>query len=143
MKSGTPHNFNKKEQMRMGNLTKNFNREEFACKCGCGYMDIDFDLVKIIQAIRDELNEPIRINSGCRCVKHNQRVGGVRNSFHVSGKAADLSCASGGKKLFETIKRMQSEGRLEGLKYYIYYERKNFVHVDVGRKRSTMYEVRK
>ena len=126
----------------MGNLTKNFNREEFACKCGCGFDGIDYELVKIIQEIRDEMNEPIRINSGCRCAKHNARVGGVRNSFHVQGKAADLSCASGGKKLADTIGRMLREGRLTGLKYYIYYVKKNFVHVDIGRKRGIIYKVR-
>mgnify|MGYP002624681816 CR=1 FL=1 len=126
----------------MGNMTKNFSREEFTCKCGCGFNIIDNDLVNIIQEIRDEVNEPIRINSGCRCAKHNQRVGGVRNSFHLQGKAADLSCKSGGRKIFDAINKLKGEGRLTGLKYYILYKTKNFVHVDVGRTRNNPYEIR-
>ena len=44
-------------------LTKNFKRSEFACKCGCGFDDIDLKLVNIIQIIRDEVG-PIRIPPG-------------------------------------------------------------------------------
>ena len=32
----------------MGDLTKNFSRSEFACKCGCGFDDIDLVLQSVI-----------------------------------------------------------------------------------------------
>lgn len=32
----------------MGDLTKNFNRFEFACKCGCGFDDIELQVAKRI-----------------------------------------------------------------------------------------------
>lgn len=35
-------------------------------------------------------NKPIIITSGYRCSIHNSRVGGVKNSQHLQGKAADL-----------------------------------------------------
>lgn len=75
----------------MGDLTKNFSRAEFACKCGCGYDDIDEDLVKLLQGLRNWWRRPVRINSGCRCAEHNADVGGAPASKHVLGIAADVT----------------------------------------------------
>lgn len=73
----------------MGDLTKNFDRSEFACKCGCGFDTIDGDLVGRLQNMRDALG-PLRISSGCRCAKRNAEVGGAKDSAHVAGHAVDL-----------------------------------------------------
>ena len=77
-----------------------FTREEFKCKCGgkfCdGYpVDIDMNMVKIADKIRAKIGKPITINSGLRCKTHNANVGGVSNSQHLLGKAADLGCPAG------------------------------------------------
>ena len=53
------------------------------------------------QKIRDELGVPVRVNSGCRCRSHNAKVGGVPNSQHIQGYAADLSCSLGASKMYE------------------------------------------
>ena len=53
----------------MGDLTKDFSRQEFACKCGCGFDRIDPRVVDMCQVIRDKLGAPVRINSACRCEK--------------------------------------------------------------------------
>ena len=45
----------------MGDLTKNFNRFEFACKCGCGFDDIDLKVVQALQKLRDKLDKPIHV----------------------------------------------------------------------------------
>lgn len=78
---------------------KYFKKSEFACKCGkyCdGYpAEIDMDMVKVADQIRDKIGKPITINSGLRCKTHNANVGGVSNSQHLLGKAADLGCPSG------------------------------------------------
>lgn len=75
---------------------KYFKKSEFACKCGkyCdGYpAEIDMDMVKIADEIRARIGKPISINSGLRCKTHNANVGGVFNSQHLLGKAADLGC---------------------------------------------------
>ena len=94
------------------------------------------------QTIRDALGVPVRVNSGCRCAKHNAKVGGVKNSKHTLGLAADLSCSKGGKTMFDTVKKLQAEGKLPDLDYCIYYKRKNFIHIDCGGKRNSMWEVR-
>ena len=61
----------------------------------------------VLEPLRVAMNEPIKIGSGFRCEKLNQAVGGVRNSQHQYGQAADL-CIDGdlqkGKRWFEWIK---------------------------------------
>ena len=78
---------------------KYFKKSEFACKCGkyCdGYpAEIDMGMVKIADEIRARIGRPISINSGLRCKTHNANVGGVFNSQHLLGKAADLGCPIG------------------------------------------------
>lgn len=67
----------------MGDLTRNFSRSEFACRCGCGLDSIDPDLVDILQHSRTAVGIPYPINSGCRCQVHNKRIGGAGNSAHL------------------------------------------------------------
>lgn len=124
------------------NDTKNFKASEFACHCGCGYNVIDQRVINMAQVIREALGVPVRVNSGCRCEANNARAGGVKSSFHVKGKAADLSCSLGAVKMFETVKRLKAEGKLPDLEYCILYKRKNFIHIDCGKKRNSFWEVR-
>ena len=125
----------------MANDTKNFKVSEFACK-HCGENKIDQKVLDICQTIRDALGVPVRVNSGYRCEKHNARVGGVKGSFHTKGLAADLSCELGAKKMFETVQDLYHKNKLPELKYCIYYAHKNFIHVDCGRQRKNVFEVR-
>jgi len=80
-------------------MTKNFNIDEFKCKgnlkgCKCEmpedvYKNIQ-ELAENLQIIRDELQEPIKVNSAWRCENYNRKIGGVSKSQHVKGKAADI-----------------------------------------------------
>lgn len=77
-----------------------FTRAEFKCKCGGRYCngypaEIDMSMVKIADKIREKIGKPIAINSGLRCKTHNANVGGVSNSQHLYGNAADLGCPTG------------------------------------------------
>lgn len=74
----------------MGDITKNFSRHEFACKCGCGFDDIKYAIVFSLQKVRDHFEKKITINSGCRCDKYNKKTGGSKNSKHKEGIAADF-----------------------------------------------------
>ena len=124
----------------MANDTKNFKVSEFACKCGCGFNIIDQRVIDMAQVIREELGVPVKVNSGCRCKKHNARVGGVKGSKHTKGLAADLSCSMGSDVMFQAVKRLQAQGKLPALDYCIKY--KTFIHIDCGGKRKNMWEVR-
>ena len=72
---------------------QNFERREFACKCGkCGGFPVepDKELVDVLVKIRTHFGKPVLVNSGIRCATHNANVGGVKNSQHVLGTAADI-----------------------------------------------------
>ena len=60
----------------------------------------------VLQPLRDAMKDPIKIGSGYRCTRLNQAVGGVANSQHIKGQAADL-CIDGdmakGRKWFNWI----------------------------------------
>lgn len=62
-------------------------------------------LAYYLDSIREKLGKPILINSGYRSKMLNKAVGGVANSQHLKGLAADIVCAdmeSLGKILRET-----------------------------------------
>ena len=75
-----------------------FSREEFACKCGryhapyCnGYPhEVQKLLVQIADRARKHFGQPIDTISGLRCDRHNADSGGVYNSQHKYGEAADV-----------------------------------------------------
>ena len=73
----------------MGDISHNFNRSEFACKCGCGQDTVDTELLAMLQDLRNVFG-PITISSGNRCPDHNRFVGGSDKSQHLKGRAADL-----------------------------------------------------
>lgn len=129
-----------KESLSDDMLSEHFSKKEFACKCGCGEWDVDPQLVKICEGIRTEINMPLRVNSGRRCKENNTRAGGVPNSYHTQGKAADLSCALTPKKLFESIKKLYEAGKLPGLEYCKEYDWG--VHIDTGKKRKNRFAPR-
>ena len=125
----------------MAQDTKNFKVTEFACK-HCGENKIDQRVMNMAQALRDKLGVAVNVNSGYRCEKHNANVGGVKGSFHTKGLAADLSCSKGGEALYLAAQKLFTEGKLPDLEYCIYYKKKNFIHIDCGKKRSKRWEVR-
>lgn len=74
---------------------KYFKKEEFKCGCGGKYCsgypkEMSPNLIYILEELRKYFGKPIVITSGLRCSKHNAKVGGVSNSAHKSGKAADI-----------------------------------------------------
>jgi uncharacterized protein YcbK (DUF882 family) len=123
----------------MGDLSENFSRTEFACKCGCGYDDIDARVVRMCQTIRDAVGSSVRINSACRCLRRNAAAGGVKNSYHTEGLAADLSVKLGSARLYQTIKALWKDGQLPDLRYAQWYKRSNFVHIDCGKTRNNIF----
>lgn len=67
----------------MEQLSKNFNRSEFMCKCGCGLSKPSNSIVLMAQFVRDYFNQPVTITSGTRCYIHNTNVGGTKTSQHL------------------------------------------------------------
>lgn len=92
----------------MGDLSKHFSRWEFECFCGCGTDQIQNRLVERLQRIREKYGSLI-INSGCRCERHNCKVGGNPTSSHLRGWAADIHCPNSFSR-FVLIRHLFEEG---------------------------------
>lgn len=71
-------------------LSANFTVAEFACRDGSRPVFVDPALVQLLQALRDKGGRPLVITSAYRTVAHNTKVGGVANSQHLYGRAADI-----------------------------------------------------
>ena len=97
-------------------ISKNFTVEEFtysrkAIENGIDNMPgesqiaaIRLLITQLIQPLRDRLGEPIAITSGYRCPEVNRLVGGVVNSQHTRGEAADCYAACGPERLRSTVR---------------------------------------
>lgn len=76
----------------------NFNVQEFKCGCGGKYCTgypvvLSKTLVEDLQLLRNHYGRSITITSGLRCSSYNKRVGGITNSEHTKGRAADIYIA--------------------------------------------------
>ena len=87
-------------------LTRNFSLEEMlrsdtAKRCGITNKpkaeeetevveNLKALCVEVLQPLRDFLGKPVVISSGYRCRELNEKVGGVSNSQHLTGEAADI-----------------------------------------------------
>jgi len=74
-------------------ISPHFTREEFACRCGCGFDRAASELVYALECVREHFGRTVRINSGCRCERRNAAEGGKPNSQHLYGRAADVAVA--------------------------------------------------
>ena len=70
-------------------LSQHFSRKEFSCR-HCGKLTIDNRLIDKLEQLREKIGKPIKVTSGYRCPVHNKKVGGVKNSRHTKGQAADI-----------------------------------------------------
>ena len=88
--------------MTMGDLSKNFSRWEFRCKCGCGLDTVDYQLLSLLERLRIYYgSRGITINSGSRCPEYNKKIGGKPKSQHLIGRAADFTVAGASPKLVQ------------------------------------------
>jgi len=116
----------------MGNLSKNFSRHEFSCRC-CGLAEINPRLVDALQELRDLAGEPVRITSGYRCPEHNRAVGGATRSQHLLGNAADIVVK--GRSVVEMYELAEQVPAFRDGGIGVYPEQ-GFVHVDVRTGRA-------
>ena len=117
-------------------LTKNFKKEEFDSKDGAEMPKDVLENIKMlskyVQLIRNEIGVQLVINSGYRSPQHNAKVGGVKNSYHVQGKASDLSSSKiTSKELYDSILKLIADGKIYNGGVGLY---NTFVHYDIGGK---------
>lgn len=120
-------------------LSKNFSLTEFASKDGAetppDVLQNLRKLAKNLEVIRANFdNTPIKINSGYRSPAYNTKIGGVRNSMHVKGKAADIVIKGyTPAQIGAEIEKLIDAGQISqgGLGIY-----PNFVHYDIRGKKA-------
>jgi len=96
----------------MMRLSKNFTLEEL-CVTSSGLKNEPTNVeigalralvANVLQPLREDIGEPIKINSGFRSSAVNKAVGGAAPSQHVKGEAADIEC-SNNAYLFNLIRK--------------------------------------
>ena len=81
----------------------------------------------VLDPVRDMVNTPIIITSGYRCPQVNRLVGGVDNSQHMSGCAADFHVMGfTPSMMYEVFLYIFNTLEFDQL---IYYPSKNIIHV--------------
>lgn len=109
-------------------LSEHFDSTEFACKCGCGGMDngagVNPRLVVLLEKLRGLCGRPLELSCAYRCPSHNAEVGGVWNSQHVYGTAADVQTPAGMSP--EELYNLAEQVGFDGIGLYSWG-----VHVDV------------
>jgi len=99
----------------------------------------------VLEPLRVAMGMPIRISSGYRCEALNKAVGGVYNSQHLKGQAADI-CIDGdmtkGRKIFNYIRDNLPFDQLiwEHNKAGIYWIHVSFVFPDFGKNRKQVID---
>jgi uncharacterized protein YcbK (DUF882 family) len=120
-------------------VSKYFKDPEFACKCGCGFCKPDGKLLETLDLIREALGRPVTVTSGCRCPAHNKKVGGVPDSNHTHGDAADIQCPGmSADSVWQAVMKLYRLGKLPLLAGLGRYD--TFCHVDVAPKRAKLRE---
>ena len=83
----------------------------------------------VLDRIRERWGRPIVVSSGYRCEALNEAVGGVKNSYHRLGMAADIYPVRGGlEALYDCIKTLFMQGKI-GLSECYIDRKKGFIHV--------------
>lgn len=86
----------------------------------------------VLDPAREKLGMPIKVSSGYRCPLKNKAVGGVENSQHLRGEAADISVKSEKLKVKSDLDELASiivrQGKFDQLIIY-----PTFLHVSYKR----------
>lgn len=118
------------------NVTTHFKWSEVVCNQGIDAYILNNDVKNnatalayyLLEPLRDKLDYPITVTSWYRTPAYNKRVGGVKNSLHLTGQAVDIYFPL--QKTYYDLLR-----QLKGFKFYqaiVYYdELKNvrFLHL--------------
>lgn len=85
----------------------------------------------ILDIVRAHMGKPILVNSGYRCKKLNEMVGGVLRSMHTKGLAADFRTKEEEDIdiMFKFLKENQKEFKIIELINY-----RTFIHMGVSEK---------
>lgn len=138
----------------MEQFTKNFSYDELIASATAKRLGLDNTPTPeekerlrqlaedILQPIRDAWKSPIIVNSAFRSEAVNKAVGGVKNSQHRLGEAADITI--GGKernrKLFNFIYKLINQGKIKVGQLIDEYNY-SWIHVSLPRKNKVNNQI--
>ena len=122
----------------MAKLTKDFSLEEFKCKDGSDIPNTALlnivELARNLEVLRTAINKPIVINSGYRSPKYNAKIGGVKDSQHLRGTAADIKVAGmTPKEVALVIEGLIESGKMKEGGVGVY---PTFTHYDIRNRKA-------
>jgi len=94
------------------------------CRC-CGKSGLDPRFERLLDRLQHAWPAELRFTSGVRCSAHNARVGGVKNSRHLRGQAADTAMPARFQRVFCALAR-----RL-GFRRVLPDSRRQYVHLSL------------
>ena len=94
------------------------------CRC-CGRGGLDPRFERLLLELQARLGRELRFTSGRRCARHNAAVGGVVNSRHLRGEAADAAVPRRCQRRFCALARSL------GFRRVLPDARRNYVHLSL------------
>ena len=94
----------------------------------------------VLDPLREHWGLPIRVISGYRCPELNDEVGGVEDSYHMEGCAADISATDPTRnvELMSLIRAMQLIGRIALTECYLGPKAK-YIHIALDKDAIDSY----
>lgn len=110
-----------------GKITEHFTYGEFRCKhCGTNHTKREFiERLESARVYSSNIDSKVsyKISSGYRCIEYNKLVGGVHDSAHTLGIAADIQYKNNHEKFVILYGVLHAEFKRIG-------EGDGFIHVD-------------
>jgi uncharacterized protein YcbK (DUF882 family) len=107
-----------------------FSKSEFVMGKVNVFDKMDTIFLQLLDALREECDFPIKINSSYRSPAYNKSIGGASRSKHMEGIAVDIACTNSIKRAV-LVKNALELGLSVGVG-------KSFVHCD-NRKGQLMF----
>lgn len=114
-----------------------FSRAELDCHCGCKTPpEVEHNLATLalnLEVLRTKAGHALSPSNAYRCLARNTAAGGKPKSYHMQGKAADVTCAPTHADVdkLATIAEQVPAFKAGGIGRY-YDGHGFFVHVDFG-----------
>ena len=112
-------------------ISEHFKVKEFAQKdFRCDKVIVDTELIDVLEDIRAHFNKPVIVTSGYRTPEYNAKIGGVKNSQHTKGTAADIKVSNIPAREVQKYLKHKYQDKY-GIGSYL-----NFTRIDVRAKKA-------
>jgi hypothetical protein len=121
----------------MSKVSEHFSAEQLACQC-CGELKVDSRLLSGLERLCQLAGTGLVVHDAYRCPSRNQDVGGVSDSEHTRGLAADVRIV--GRSLQQMYELALQVPEFAGGGIGVYDG--GFIHVDIRQYSSRWARVR-